>query len=178
MGIFDFLKSKKEEPIIDFTVNDLKKGFMVDYFMKTWEVKKVYIYDWGNNFFSKEFLLDAGGETLYLSVEDDDKLICSVWNKLDIFDIDSELARTITKNDDAPDRLVYDNKTFIRKESSQGHCIEEGEDEEKASEFVNWMYEHAESKELISIDRWGEEEYDAAKGNYVKEFEFSNILPR
>ena len=176
MGIFDFLKKDKTESKIDFTVNELKKGFMVDYFMKTWEVKKVYTYDWGNNFFSREYLLDSGNEIIYLHVEDDDQLICSVWNKLDIFDIDSGLAGSITASDDAPNRLVYENKTFIRKESSQGVCIEEGESDE--SELVNWMYENPETKELLSIDRWGEEEYGSSKGKYVEEFEFSNILPR
>ncbi|MBL4708252.1 MAG: DUF4178 domain-containing protein, partial [Flavobacteriales bacterium] len=106
----------------------------------------------------------------------DDELICSVWRKLDIFDIDSGLANSITQNDDAPDRIVFDNKTFIRKESSQGYCREEGEEED--SKLVNWMFENKETGNLISIDRWGEEEYGAATGNYAKEFEFSNILPR
>ncbi len=176
MGIFDFFKSKKEEPKVNFTVNDLKKGYMVDYFLKTWEVKKVYIYDWGNNFYSKEFYLDAGNEDMYLSVENDDKLICSIWKKVDIFEIDSNLVNTITASDEAPNQLVYENKTYHRTESSQGLCSTEGE--EGASELVNWMYVNSETKELISIDRWGEEEYGAAIGKYVDEFEFSNILPR
>ena len=176
MGIFDFFKSDKAEVKIDFTVNDMKVGFMVDYFMKTWEVKKVFLYDWGNNFHSREYLLDSGDETIYLNVEEDDKLICSIWNKLDIFDIDSGLASSITATDDAPNKLVYENKTFIRKESSQGYCKEGAEGDD--SELVNWMYENPETNELLSIDRWGEEGYGSSKGKYVEEFEFSNILPR
>jgi len=176
MGIFDFFKKDKSEVKIDFTVNEMKVGFMVDYFMQTWEVKKVYVYDWGNNFYSREYMLDSGNEVIYLHVEDDDELICSVWNKLDIFDIDPELASSITASDDAPNKLVYENKTFIRKESSQGYCKELGESED--SELVNWTFENPETNELLSIDRWGEEEYGSSKGKYVKEFEFSNILPR
>lgn len=176
MGILDFFKKDKPESKVDFTLNEMKIGFMVDYFMKTWEVKKVYIYDWGNNFYSREYLLDAGNETLYLSVQEDDKLMCSVWQKLDLSDIDPTLARTITREDDAPQQLVYENKTFIRIESSQGLCSEEGDDGE--SEFINWMYENKETKELLSIDRWGEEEYSSAKGKNVNEYEFSTILPR
>ncbi|MBL4708601.1 MAG: DUF4178 domain-containing protein, partial [Flavobacteriales bacterium] len=109
MGLFDFLKKDKKEPKVDFTVNELEKGFIVDYFMKSWEVKKVSVYDWGNNCFSREYLLGSGDENIYLNVEEDDELICSVWRKLDIFDIDSGLANSITKNDDAPDRIIYDN---------------------------------------------------------------------
>jgi len=176
MGILDFFKSDKAEPKIDFTVNDMKVGFMVDYFMKTWEVKKVFLYDWGSNYHSREYLLDSGDQTIYLNIEDDDQLICSIWNKLDIFDIDSGLVNSITATDDAPNKLVYENKTFIRKESSQGYCKEDGESD--SSELVNWMYENPETNELLSIDRWGEEEYGSSKGKYVEEFEFSNILPR
>ncbi len=176
MGIFDFFKSKKEEPNVDFTLNDMKLGFLVDYFMKTWEVKKVYTYDWGNNFYSKEYFLDSGTEDCYLSVEDDDKLVCLVWKKVDIFEIDADLVNSIVANDEAPNRLVYNNKTYKRTESSQGICYIEGEEE--GSELVNWMYVHSETKELISIDRWGEEEFGAAIGKNVDAFEFSNILPR
>ena len=176
MGLFDFLRKDKTDAQVDFALNELKKGFMVDYFMKTWEVKKVYVYDWGNNFYSREYLLDAGNETLYLSVEDDDGLICSVWNKINIVDIDPKLAHSITSTDDAPNQLVYNNTTYTRQSSSQGLCFEEGDGDE--SEFVNWMYENPKTNELLSIDRWDEEEYSSAAGKYVKEFEFSNILPR
>jgi len=55
--------------------------------------------------------------------------------------------------------------------------MEEG-DEEEYEELVNWTYQNSDNKELISIDRIGEEEFEVAHGNYVKEFEFSNILPR
>lgn len=177
MGLFDFFKKDKEEDAkIDYTVDDLKKGFIVDYFLKSWEVKKAFSYDWGNGYYSKEYLLDAGNESMYLSVEDDDGIACSVWHKIDIFDIDENLANEITRNDEAPSRIVYDNKTYVRKESSQGYCTEEGTNEE--NELVNWMYQNKDTKEYISINRWGEEEYDVTKGVYVRAGEFSNILPR
>ncbi len=176
MGIFDFLKKKKSEVKINFTLNELEKGFMVDYFMKTWEVKKVYTYDWGNNFFSKEYFMDAGNETMYLSVEEEDELVCSTWQKIAMEDVNSNLVNQITKNDEAPDRLDYKGKTYYRKESSMGICYEN--DNEEGSELVNWMYVEPSSKEMLSIDRWGEESYGAAVGSYIKEFEFSNILPR
>lgn len=176
MGIFDFFKKNKEEVKVSYNLNELKKGFLVDYFLKTWEVKKVYTYDWGNNFISNEYFLDAGNESMYLSVEDDDKLICSIWNKIGIEEISSSLANSITKNDEAPDRVDYKGKTYYRNESSMGLCYED--DDENGSELVNWMYVEPTSKDLLSIDRWGEEEYGAATGKYVKEIEFSNILPR
>lgn len=176
MGLFDFLKKKKADVKINYTLNDLEKGYLVDYFMKTWEVKRVYTYDWGNNFISKEYFIDAGNERSYLSVEDDDELICSLWSKIAIEEVNANLVNLITKDDEAPDRLDFKGKTYYRKESSMGMCYQD--DNEEGSELVNWMYVEPTTKELLSIDRWGEEEYGAAIGKYVKEFEFSNILPR
>lgn len=177
MGIFNFFKKDKTDSIVDFTVNDLKKGFMVDYFIKTWEVKKVYVYDWGNNCFAREYLLDSGDESLYLYVEDDDELICSVWKKIDLSEIQSNIIESIIDNDEAPNQINYNSSTFTKKESSPGHCMEEGEDDQY-SELISWTYQNKDTKELISINRVGEEEFEASHGNYAKEFEFSNILPR
>ena len=76
MGLFDRFK-KKEEPSYDPTnisVRDLDMGFVLDYDMKTWVVKGVYDYDWGDNFFTREYKIDSGEEQLFLSVEDDDEL--------------------------------------------------------------------------------------------------------
>ncbi|KAA1248023.1 DUF4178 domain-containing protein [Aquimarina sp. RZ0] len=177
MGIFDFFKKDKKESVVDFTVNTLKKGYILDYFLKTWEVKSVYLYDWGNNSFAREYFLDSGDETLYLYVEEDDESICSIWEKIDILDIQPNLIEVITSTDEAPKTINYNTVDFIRIDASMGHCNEEGADDEY-EELVSWTYQNRETKELISINRVGEEEFEVSQGNYVKEFEFSNILPR
>ncbi|MBC8754069.1 DUF4178 domain-containing protein [Kordia sp. YSTF-M3] len=177
MGLFSFFKKDKSAIKNDFTLDELKKGFVVDYFMKSWEVTKVYLYDWGNNFFAREYLLDSGDETLYLYVEDDDGLICSIWNKIDITEIEPDLFKMIVANDDAPSQITYKNGIYTKTESSQGHCNEEGEDEETYTELVNWTYKNSKEKHFISVSRTGEEEFDVSYGEYVKDIEFSNILP-
>ncbi|MBL4716662.1 MAG: hypothetical protein COC01_01005 [Bacteroidetes bacterium] len=176
MGLFDSFKKKKKEVKIDFNLNELKVGFMVDYFMQTWEVKKVYLYDWGNNIETREYLIDSGKETYYLHIEDDDKLKCSLSQKIELRDIDPGLAVQITSQDDAPQQIVFEGITYHRVSSGQGYCGEEGDNDEDYSNFVNWMFEN--ENDFISIDRWGEEEFSAAKGSFVKEIEFSNILPK
>ena len=176
MGIFDFLKKDKTEIKVDYTISDLKKGYLLDYFLKSWEVKSVYLYDWGNNSFAKEYFLDAGNESLYLYVEDDDKLVCSIWEKIEILDIQTDIREIIVSNDDAPNVIQYNNSTFTKIDSSIGHCTEEGE--EDYDELISWTYQNRDTKELVSINRVGEEEFEVTKGNYVKELEFSNILPR
>lgn len=176
MKLFNFLKKDKIEVKTEFTVNELKKGFMVDYFLKTWEVKKVYIYDWGDNFFAREYLLDSGDESLYLYVEDDDGLVCNVWNRIHISEVEPDLAEYIVEHDEAPNKITYNQKLYKRIESSQGYRNEEGE-EKYNEELVNWMFKNKKEKQLLSLDRTGEEEFEISHGHYVKEIEFSNILP-
>ena len=177
MGIFEFFKKKKELTAVDYTVNNLKKGFMLDYFLKTWEVKKVYIYDWGNNSYSREYYLHSGNENLYFNVEDDDELICSVWKKIQLTQISPGLVEIIGATDEGPATISYNNATFVKISSNPAHCFEEGT-EDDFYELINWIYQNTDNKELISIDRVGEEEYEVSHGSYVQEFEFSNILPR
>ena len=71
MGIFDklFKKDKPTYDVTDLRVTDLKKKFIFDYDLSSWEVTAEYTYDWGDNYFSKEFKIQSDKETLYLSVE-------------------------------------------------------------------------------------------------------------
>lgn len=175
MGLFSFLKKDKEDVNYDFTLNDLKKGFMLDYFLQTWEVKKVYLYDWGNQCFAREYLLDSGTETLYLYVEEDDGLDCSVWHKISLDQIQPNLFQAIVSEDNAPYQISYKNKLYTKTESGQGYSSVEGESGE--SELVYYSYKNQEG-ELISVNRTGEESFDVSHGHAVSDIEFSNILPR
>ncbi len=181
MGLFDFFRDKKEsedhKPSDQLTVSDLKKGYIIDYFMKSWEVKACYEYDWGNNFFSKEFKLDAGDEVIYLSVEEDDEITLAVSRGVPLMSIDKNLKYNIIDRDEPGIReIVYKGKVFYYNESSQG--IQRDLDYyNEPHKFVAWEYTDEEEKEFIYISRWGEEEIEAAHGEYVENYEFSNILP-
>lgn len=176
MGLFDFFK-KKEEIKIDYTLNDMKKGFLVDYFLKTWEVKEVYIYDWGNNFYSREYLIDSGDEKCYLHVEKEGASFkCSLSKKANLTEIDANIRSSIISNDEPPMSVILNGKKYNRISESLAESTEEGSDE--WSKLVNWMYMDESENDFISVDRWGEQEIEGAVGKYVSVNEFSNILPR
>ena len=177
MGLFSFFKKKKDDVKNDYTLYEMKKGFIVDYFLKTWEVKKVYEYDWGNNYFAREYLLDSGDESLYLYVEEDDELICSVWKKISIGEIEPDLFKVIVEEDDAPSHITYDEKVYKKMETSHGVSYEEDDEDELETRLINWTYKHKKDKHLISVNRTGEEAFEISEGHHVKEYEFSNILP-
>ncbi|NBC82274.1 MAG: DUF4178 domain-containing protein [Bacteroidetes bacterium] len=176
--IVNKIKGKKEEDQIDVTnlsLRDLRKGYIIDYFMQSWEVKEAYQYDWGNNFFSKEYLITNGKEKKYLHVEDDGELILSLTEDANILSIDKSLKSDIIAHDKPSSTINYKGKIFYMDEESQGYFRDM--DNDYWSEFVSWDFVDEEKKELIGLTRWGESEIEASVGIFVEEYEFSNIVP-
>ena len=182
MGLFDFLKKKEQEPDYDPTnlqITDLKKGFILDYDMRTWEVKGEYTYDWGKSYYTREFKLDDGTETIYLHIDDNDDLSLSVSRKIKVRSVDEDIPDHIKKNEAPPKKLLYENKTFYLESDSAGYFHDE-EDEDTDSnwyELMSWEYQDDEGKHILSIEQWDVLEFEAAFGKVVKAYEFSNLLP-
>ena len=176
-----FKKKKKVEEKYsgDLTVNDLKKGFFIDYFMKSWEITDEFEYDWGNNFSSKEFRLDAGDERMYMSVEDDDELKISISKKVPMTQVNPDLKAFIIEMDEPMKSFEYKGKKFYLSEESQGHYrnVEDGDGDDSWSAFVMWDFLDEKEEEFISISRWTEQNIEAFEGSYVGDYEFSNIIP-
>ncbi len=180
MGIFDMFKKKEEEREYDPTnvrVVHLRENFMLDYDMKTWQVKEMYEYDWGDNCFSWEYKLDSGTDTVYLSVEDDDELELVLSKKIKIGLIDEDVEEAILDTGKPPKRITYKGITFVRGSESPGFFRNAKDNWNDAVEFVSWDYYDESEKYNLTIERWGEEEFEASFGHYVEEYEFSNILP-
>ncbi len=183
MGLFDFFQGffKKKEADYDPTnlsVHDLKLGFMLDYDLKTWEIKEVYEYDWGNGFFTHEYKLDSGEEVQYLHVEQDDDLELTMSKKVKIRSIDEDIPEEIINNQIPPKKLFYKNKKFFRDNETPGYFRNANNNSEDAwLEFISWDYFDENAEEFITIEQWGEREFEASFGRRIKEFEISNILP-
>ena len=81
MGLFNFRKKKNSGPDYDpnnIKITDLQAGFLLDYDLKTWKLTEMYEYDWGNSYFTREFLLDAGDDQVYLHVDPNDDMFLTV----------------------------------------------------------------------------------------------------
>lgn len=173
-----FFKKKKEEPSYDpsnLRLTDLKKGYMVDYDLKSWQVTGEYEYDWGGGFISKEYKLDSGTESLYLHIEDDDELEISLSRKVGIRRFEEDVKACFRDQDEPPQTVTLDGKTYHREEESLGHFRDTSR--EGWSEMISWTYEDDDEEYFVNIERWGEEEFEASHGVYADEYEFSNILP-
>ena len=175
-----FEKIKKlfrgDAPKTNPTLLDLQVGWVVEYDLKDWVVKKHYEYDWGNEFYSTEFLLDSGDDQLFLAVSDEDTEIeCSISREIPLNSFSLEARKSITDNDVAPKEVEYLGKKYFLSETSQGYSNEKGSS--ARSEFVMYDYKDASEKEFVSITRWSESELEAFEGTYIPSYSFENIIP-
>ncbi len=178
MGLTDFFKRK--QPKYDSTnirVTDLDVGFVFEYDLESWEVQASYEYDWGDNFFSKEYKINNGTKTLYLAVEDDDEISLSVSDKIKVRVLGENVLNDLMNHQKPPTTITYkDNKYFFEKESpGYFNDIARGED---WVEFISWDFEDESGDRIITIEQWDEKEFEASAGKSIKEFEISNILPK
>lgn len=180
MGLLDIFKKKETPEKVDFSnlgVMDIEKGGMFDFELTTWTVEDEYIYDWGNECFSKEFKISNGEETLFLSAEEDDEIEISVSKKVKIRSIDEDLPEYIRKHEQPPKKLTYKTTTFLLNEEKPGYFKGIDEDEEAWEEFISWNYYDAKEEFVLCIERWDDNSFEAAYGRIISEYAISNILP-
>ena len=184
MGLFDAFKKKEKDPSYDpsnITITDLDEGFVFEYDLKTWKVEEAYEYDWGSNYFSKEFKISDGSETLFLEVEEDDELEVSLHKKVKVPVIDPDLPDRMVKKGKPPKKLKYQGVTYYRDEESPGYFRNMADDKEEKdswSELISWSFYDENEEKILTIEQWGERQFEASQGEYIEPYEVSNILPK
>lgn len=196
--------SSKEENLLpdEITLWNLKKGYMLDYELRTWEVKGVYEYDWGRSGKSTEYKIHDGTEFLYLHVnEHEGEQVISVAEKIKIADLQGsqakvnheelgfqvkskavttsshqEIRNSISKNNTPPKEVVFQNETYYMSEESEGFFRDL--DERERFRFIEWSYNDSGEEKFVTISRWSETELEVYAGIYLQDFEISNLLPR
>ena len=177
MGIFDLFK--KKEPHYDSTnirVQDLDVGFVFEYDLSTWEVQAIYEYDWGDNYFTREFKVSNGSITRYLGIEEDDELEIALTQKVKVRALGDTLMETLMGRQQPPKEITYEGVTYYLENEAAGyfHDIGKGDNWE---EFRSWDFEDNTGEKVLTIEQWDEKEFEASVGITLKEFEISNILP-
>ncbi len=178
MGFFDRFKKKPEERHYDPTdikVGDLEKGYLLDYEFETWTVKKMAEYDWGDNFFTREYIIESRGKEKYLTIEEDEGLKISLFDKIKYRKLGEDVVDYQKEHDKFPDKIVYNNITYFLDEESAGFYRDVDTDhweEVMAFDFVN-----DDEDRYLSIEQWDENDFEASIGVRIKPSDISNILP-
>ena len=178
MGLFDIFKKKQEPDYnpLNVTVRDLDEGFIFDYNLKSWVVKEVYEYDWGNNNFTKEVLADSGDEKIYLGVEEDGDLFLTISKPEKIRKIDEDLVDKIVDEGKPPKKLDFEGVKYFFDEDSAGYFHNKTKGGDDWEELVSFEYYNDDEDKLINITQWGDRDFEASVGVVVKEYEISNII--
>ena len=178
MGIFD--RFKKKTPDYDpnnITIHDLRTGFMFDYDLKTWIIKEEYAYDWGSNYFTREFKVDSGDDSAYLHIDENDDLIMIFSGKVMVRAIDENIPEEIINHQQPPKKLSYKDTIYYLDKESPGYFSDDPENDDSWTEMISWDYYDEKGNFTISVEQWGERDFEASHGVMVKDYEITNILP-
>lgn len=174
--LMKMFKSNKGGSTVDFTVKDIKKGFIVEYDLKSWEAIEEYEYDWGGNYKGKEWTLFDGKNELYLYYASFPSEEISVSTRMNMLKELPDLRSDVFDKDEPRTSFAYGGKQWSIVDESPGLMINSDTKEEQ--EIVSWTFDDQNESEFITVVRNGEKSVDAYKGKYIKNYEVSNILPR
>ena len=180
MGLFDQWRKDKEsedltDPLHDLTLSNLTVGYLVDFDLKTWEVKSYSTYDFDGDQ-TKEWELDCGNEQCFLERVEDDDVEWAITRKISLSDITEGVKTHIREHDDPPQELTISGKKFLADGGGAGYYYKDGKG--SGDQMIFWDYTDSSGEKILSIEQWGEDEFEASVGQYVHEYEFTNILPR
>lgn len=179
-GWFDKDKKKEEQKQLGYdptniTVMDIRKGFLFDYDLKSWEVTAEYEYDWGDGEFTYEFKIESDDDVCYMSIEEDDEIEIVISKKLNLAKLNAPIAEKIKKDERPPKQVEIKGITFFRDSESTGFF--QNIDEARWTPFISWDYMDEEEDYNLTIEQWDDDEFEASLGQYVEVREISNILP-
>ena len=178
MGMFDNLFGKKgSQKSGDINVTNLTKGDMFDYDLSSWKVQEVYLYDWGNKHFSREYKISNGQQTAFMDVEPEDgELTISITHSINIRSIDENLPDILLKEGKAPNTLMYDGIQFYLDDKYPGHYKKETAGHKEWEAFIAWDYYDKDEKYILSLEQWEKDEFEAFYGVLAKADKFSNFI--
>jgi hypothetical protein len=173
--IFSKKTDKNEDSQTDLTLPGLKAGYYVDWDMKTWEVTSSSYYNWGGDDITYEWQLTTVDDTVYLEYESDDEEYWNISRKINFGKLDPRIKKQILDQGDPPEEISYNDTTYYLEESGGGHYFKDSNS--SGQELISWNYEDDDGKSFLTIEQWGEGNFEASLGFAVEEYQFTDILP-
>jgi hypothetical protein len=180
-NFFNKDKKKDQKPQLHYDptnikVTDIRPGFLLDYDLKTWEVTDEFEYDWGDEYFTYEYKLVSGSETLYLHIEAADQVYCAFTVKLPFVKLGEEVANSLRSTEQPPARISYEGIEFFRDKESVGFFRSTAD--EDSVELTMWEYYDESGHQTLIVYQWDVDDFEASIGVVETDRAVSNILPR
>lgn len=174
-----FVRDKEEDapdPLKDYNLNTMRIGYLVDYDMETWEVIGCNSYDY-DGFVTEEWVLKCSNKVAYLERADSDgEVTWTLTQNISPRQISEDAIDHTLEHENPPEVLTYNGRGYTLTESGGGVFREN--DEGPGEEFISWSYCDDSGKHVLFIIQWGERDFKSVAGEYVEEYQFTNILPR
>lgn len=159
---------------LSLTLSDLKPGYVLDYDLKTWQVTAHHYCDYDGDRVD-EWELACGDDKAYLERAEDDDTTWILTRKIPLSNIEGDIRDHMRRNDDPPDEVICNGVAYYGESSAVGRYHQNCDREER--EFIVWQYLDDSEKRTLSLEQWGEDDYDASVGEIVEEYQFTDILP-
>jgi len=167
-----FKKKVKDRSSIG--LKDLLPGDMVDYDLKTWEVKAKNRYE-SDGDTSYEWQLASSDDMFFLQLDDEESDEYSISRKTDKSGITPSVFQYISESDDAPEKIEFQNKEYFLDEIYSAYffknCKEEG------VPFISYEYISSDEETYLTIEQWGEKSFEVSIGHEAFDYQFTNFLP-
>ena len=76
---------------------------------------------------------------------------------------------------DPQTEIAYDGATYYLIQTAGGHYLKNCKG--PGQEMLSWSYEDDSGSKYLTIEQWGEEDFQASVGIAVEPYQFTNILP-
>ncbi len=174
--LFGIKKASKEtdDTKIDYEVQDLKKGYILDYDLGSWEVQDVAVYTWDNGVKDFEYTIFDGKQKQYLNYETVGGAISIYWEE-NINDIWSQARQKIRRGQDIMDDVFqYKGNEYYY----SGEASARVKSLTETYDMQNWLFKTDDDDTLISFNKYEDNSMDAYVGKKLSNHAVSNILPR
>jgi len=183
MGLFDIFRKKDDDeelaidPLRDLVLEKLQVGFLVDHDLETWKVTAYNRYDFDGDEV-EEWELTTGRKKRYLERSEDDEEVWALSEKVPVGALESaegSVRQYTIEHEDPPEQITYQGETYYLDEMAAGHLYPDGEGPRR--ELIKWDFVDGSGESFVTLEQWGETDFEAAAGKEVAPYEFTNILP-
>jgi hypothetical protein len=166
------------DPLRDLVLDKLRVGFLLDYDLKTWQVTTFNRYLFDGDDEVKEWELTSGHEKRYLERGEDDGPVWSLARKIPLGTLTTahgSLKSVLSERDTPPEKVVFENNTFYLDEDTAGYFYPGGTGE--GTPLIKWEFISEDASAFVTVEQWGETDFEASASVEVAEYQFTNILP-
>jgi hypothetical protein len=160
---------------VRLSLNDVRKGFLLQYDLKTWEVAFETQYDWAGQASERQLqLVSEDGQDLLLYLQAD-LAITTPWleSKLDAYQMKGGQFH-IQKDGDEIVRIDFSGNSYLLASKSQGRLFVGSADGQQAQQ---WMYLSADRQHSLRLVKPEQGPMSTFMGAKAHSHQFSNLLP-